>query len=347
MGWSTFINVEKLLEWLPTTGLRIFFVLVGAFAFVRLLSFVTKRIERFFDDDDPTMMSEREKQAATLGKVLRNIIGIAVWGAAGLIVLHELGISIGPILAGVGIAGVAVGFGAQSLVKDFLSGMFILVENQFHVGDVIRTAGVAGLVERITLRTTTLRDLEGRVHVVPNGQIEVLTNMTKKWSRAVLDIGVAYKEDVDQVMEILSKVGEEMNEDPEFGRMITAPLEIPGVQDFADSAVVIRVMFTTRPGRQWPVAREARRRIKIAFDRHGIEIPFPHQTVYLGEGRPMNGRLSVEIAGRAPAGSAGDSAEIARAGPAGGTRDAEASPPPERPDADDPDGAGDSQGKEA
>jgi small-conductance mechanosensitive channel len=293
--WSEIVNVDTLMAWLLTSGVHILLIAVGAFVAVRVLAFASRRIERFFEDDDPDTVSEREKQAATLGKIIRNLIRIAVWGVAGIMILKELGIEIGPILAGVGIAGLAIGFGAQSLVKDFLAGAFVLIENQYNVGDVIRAADVAGLVERVTLRSTTLRDLEGRVHIIPNGSITVVTNMTKLWSRVVLDIGVAYKEDVDHVMELLKEVADEMAADPRYASMITAPVEVLGVEQFADSAVVIRVMFTTQPIKQWAVGREYRRRVKKVFDAKGIEIPFPHQTVYLGEGKPMGGKLKVDL----------------------------------------------------
>jgi small conductance mechanosensitive channel len=212
-----------------------------------------------------------------------------------MMIMRELGIDVGPLLAGVGIVGLAVGFGAQSLVKDFLSGMFVLIENQYNVGDVIKAAGVSGLVEKITLRATTLRDLEGKVHIIPNGTIDVVTNMTREYSRFVLDIGVAYKENVDEVMAVLKGIGDEMAADTEYSKLINAPLEILGVQDFGDSAVVIRVRFTTVPNHQWTVGREFRRRVKNTFDAKGIEIPFPHTTVYLGEGAPMNGVVRVKM----------------------------------------------------
>lgn len=292
------LNMQAVVDWLVTTGLGILFIAVGAYIVIKILSYMTTRIERFFEDDDPSTMNEREKQAATLGKILRNMIRIVVWTVAGMMILKKLGIDIGPILAGVGIGGLALGFGAQSLVKDFLSGMFIIVENQYNVGDVIQAAGVAGLVQKITLRTTVLRDLEGKVHTIPNGEIKVVSNLTKEWSRAVLDVGVAYKEDVDHVMSVLKGVGDELAADPAFSHLIEGELEILGVQDFADSAVVVRVMFTTKPLQQWTVAREFRRRIKNTFDAKGIEIPFPHQTIYLGEGEPMNGLLNVRMVSR-------------------------------------------------
>ncbi|MFH1688747.1 MAG: mechanosensitive ion channel family protein [Candidatus Eisenbacteria bacterium] len=295
MNWSEIVNLEVLAKWLATSGLRTVLIILGAVLFVRLASFIIKRVERTFEDDDPDTMNEREKQAATLGKVLRYVVRVTVWGMALLMVLKEVGIDIGPILAGVGVAGLAIGFGAQSLVKDILAGVFVLIENQYHVGDVVRAADVSGLVEKITLRATTLRDLDGRVHVIPNGAIVVATNMTKQYSRYVLDVGVAYKEDVDEVMAVMKDVGDEMAAAPEYSAIITAPLDVLGVQDFGDSAVVIRVRFTTVPMQQWAVAREFRRRIKKAFNAKGIEIPFPHRTIYLGEGAPMDGIMRVRV----------------------------------------------------
>lgn len=293
--WSEIVNVEALVRWLASSGLRIILILVGALVVVRLAVFITRRVEQAFQDNDPSTMNEREKQAATLGKVIRNISRILVWSVAVMMVLKELGIDIGPILAGIGIIGLAVGFGAQSLVKDFLAGMFILIENQYNVGDVIEAAGAKGQVEKITLRATTLRDLKGNVHIIPNGTIAVVTNRTRQWSRFVLDIGVAYKENVDEVMRVLKEIGDELAADAEFASMITAPLEVLGVQDFADSAVIIRVMFTTQPVKQWTVGREFRRRVKNTFDAKGIEIPFPHTTIYLGDAAPMNGIVRVKV----------------------------------------------------
>ncbi|MFH1865385.1 MAG: mechanosensitive ion channel family protein, partial [Candidatus Eisenbacteria bacterium] len=237
VNWGEIVNLEMFAKWLATSGSRTLLIIVGALVAVRLASFIIRRVEKTFDDD-PSTMNEREKQAATLGKVMRYIVRVTVWGMALLMILKEVGIDIGPILAGVGVAGLAIGFGAQSLVKDVLAGVFVLVESQYHVGDVVRAADVSGLVEKITLRATTLRDLDGRVHVIPNGAIVVVTNMTKQYSRYVLDIGVAYKEDVDEVMAVLKDVGDEMAAAPEYSSIITAPLDVLGVQDFGDSAVV-------------------------------------------------------------------------------------------------------------
>ena len=295
VNWSEIVDVEAIVKWLMSSGLKVILMLVGALVVVRLATFVTRRVEDAFEDNDPSTMNEREKQAATLGKVIRNITRILVWGIAVMMILKELGIDIGPILAGVGLMGLAVGFGAQSLVKDFIAGMFVLIENQYNVGDVVQAAGASGLVEKITLRATTLRDYEGNVHIIPNGTIDVVTNKTRQWSRFVLDIGVAYKESVDDVMHILKEIGDELAADSKFASMITAPLEVLGVQDFADSAVIIRVMFTTQPVKQWTVGREFRRRVKNTFDAKGIEIPFPHTTIYLGDAAPMNGIMRVKV----------------------------------------------------
>ena len=298
--WGKVFDPETIIEWLLTSGVTILFLVIGGFIAISLSKYIMAKIRAAFEDEDPETQSEREKRAETLTNVMRNIIAIVVWAIVGMMILKQLGVDIGPILAGAGVIGLAVGFGAQTLVKDFLSGMFILMENQFRVGDVVSAAGVAGLVEAISLRTTVLRDLEGKVHIIPNGEIKVVTNMTKEWSRFMIDVGVAYKEDVDHVMEVLKEVGETMTSDEQFGQLILEPLSILGVDSFGDSSVNIRVMFTTRPLQQWTIGREFRRRIKNTFDEKGIEIPFPHTTLYLGEGSPMDNRIRVQLSKEEP-----------------------------------------------
>jgi small conductance mechanosensitive channel len=187
-------------------------------------------------------------------------------------------------LAGAGIAGLAIGFGAQSLVKDVISGFFIILEDQIRIGDVVNIAGVGGIVEAISLRTIRLRDIEGRVHIVPNGLIEVATNFTREWSRALVEIGVAYKEDVDRVIDVLKEVGEDLRNDPDFKDLILEPMTVQGLDSFGDSSVNIRIFFKTLPIKQWDVAREFRKRVKKAFDQRGISIPFPHRTIYMEPG---------------------------------------------------------------
>jgi small conductance mechanosensitive channel len=198
-------------------------------------------------------------------------------------VLTEFGMNITPIITGAGIAGLAVGFGAQNLVRDIISGFFLILEDQIRVGDVAVINGTSGLVEAIRLRTIVLRDLQGVVHVFPNGEVKQVSNMTKEWSRYVIDVGVAYKENVDRVIEVLKEIGHELRLDPNFAPLILEPLQVLGVDDFAESQVTIKIMIKTLPLKQWEVGRELRRRIKNTFDQKGIEIPFPHLSVYFGE----------------------------------------------------------------
>ena len=202
---------------------------------------------------------------------------------AAMELMHEVGINLGPLLAAAGIGGLAIGFGAQTLIKDLISGFFLLLENQVRVGDVVTIGGSGGLVESMGFRTLTLRDLSGNVHIIPNGSVERVVNMTREYSRYVLDVGVAYREDPDEVMAVIQRVGDELRRDPDYGPDMLAPVEILGVDRFADSAVVIRARITTQPIKQWRVGREFNRRLKKAFDAAGIEIPFPHVTVYPGQ----------------------------------------------------------------
>ena len=219
------------------------------------------------------------------------MVAVVVSLIAGMLVLGELGVSVAPILGAAGVVGLAVGFGAQSLVKDYFTGFFLLLENQIRQGDVVQLGSHSGLVEEVTLRFVQLRDYDGNVHYVPNGHITTVINMSRGFSQAVMDIGVAYREDVDEVMAVMRRVGEEMRADEAFGPRILDALEIAGVDRWADSAVVIRCRFRTQPLEQWGVRREYLRRLKAAFDAEGIEIPYPHLTVYAGADR----------AGKAPA----------------------------------------------
>jgi small conductance mechanosensitive channel len=212
-----------------------------------------------------------------------DVLNVIIMVVAALLIMGEMGIEIGPILAAAGVLGLAVGFGAQSLVKDVISGFFILLEDQIRVGDVVMVAGKAGLVEKLNLRLTILRDLEGKVHYVPNGQIDVVTNLTKEYSCYVFDIGVAYKENIDQVIGLIKEVGKAMRENPQYKDDIIDDLEVFGLDKFADSALVVKARIKTRPIKQWGVAREFNRQLKLKFDEHDIEIPFPHLTMYMGQ----------------------------------------------------------------
>jgi small-conductance mechanosensitive channel len=226
---------------------------------------------------------EVEKRISTLGRIFRKATMVIIASFGGMAVLSELGFDIKPILAGAGVVGLAVGFGAQNLVRDIISGLFFIFENRIRVGDVAIINGTGGLVEQVNLRTVVLRGLDGTVHVFPNGGINSLSNMTYLYSYYLFDVGVAYKEDTDRVVAVLKELSEEMMRDENFGSAILEPLEILGVDKFDDSAVTIKARIKTLPIKQWFVGREMNRRMKRRFDELGIEIPFPHRSLYFGE----------------------------------------------------------------
>jgi len=230
-------------------------------------------------------ISQKQK---TLIPVIRTAINIGAGFVGGIIILDRLGVNTTPILAGAGIVGLAVGFGSQALVKDLINGLFILFEESIRVGDWAMVGNQGGMVESVGLRTVKLRDMNGTVHIIPNSTIDSLSNFSKLYSRTVMDIGIAYREDVDEVIEILKELGQALQKDPEYGPDIMEPLEIFGLDRFEDSAVIIRARFKTKPLKQWGVRREFYRRLKRVFDQRGIEIPFPHQTIYMGE--PKKGK---------------------------------------------------------
>lgn len=219
---------------------------------------------------------EDGQRIRTLSRVLRYVLTVAVTVVTGLLILGEFGISVAPILGAAGVAGIAIGFGAQSLVKDYFNGFFLLLENQIRIGDVVEAGGKGGVVEELTLRYLRLRDYSGNVHYIPNGSVSVVTNMSLGFAFAVIDASVAYGEDVDRVVTVMRAVGDEMRNDDVLGAKILDSLEIAGVDAWADSALIIRCRFRVEPLEQWTVRREYLRRLKLAFDREGIEIPFPH-----------------------------------------------------------------------
>ncbi|MBD3649546.1 MAG: mechanosensitive ion channel family protein [Pseudomonadales bacterium] len=225
----------------------------------------------------------RARRLDTLVPLLRSIIQITIAILSALLILSELGINIGPLLAGAGILGLAVGFGAQTLVKDLITGVTILLEDAASLDDVIEVGNHMGKVEEMRIRVLQLRDLAGVVHVIPYSEVTSIKNYTKDFSYYLFDVGIAYREDVDEVMEVLKKLSDEICEDEEFKDLILEPLEILGVDQFADSAVVIKARIKTQPRERWAVGREFNRRMKKRFDEEGIEIPFPHRTVYVGE----------------------------------------------------------------
>ncbi len=263
-------------------GLRILAILALWWIAKRVLKALTGRLERSASRGDGTTM-EIEQRSKTLAQLLNSVGNVVIALAAILTILNQF-ITIGPLLAGVGVVGLAISFGAQSLVKDIITGFFILLENQFQVDDIVEINGTGGRVEQMTMRVVMLRDLKGVLHVIPNGNITMVSNRTRGFSRAVVDVSVAYKENVDHVMEILRDVEHEMWEDEAWRPLMVEEPAVLGVDELADSAVLIRIVAPTRPGRQFEVARELRRRIKNRFDKEGIEIPFPQRTIHMAKG---------------------------------------------------------------
>lgn len=274
-------------DWAITELPGIIIMIIALLIILRVVRFSVSRLKKALikkaEHDEKVDTSEAEKRINTLTGILLGAVRVALYTVFIIMLLSKFGIDIGPLLASAGILGLAIGFGAQELVRDYISGFFMLLENQVRAGDVAIINGTGGLVEKIELRTISLRDFSGTVHIFQNGKINSLSNTTKDWSAMVFDIGVAYKENVDQVMEIMKQVGEELRNDENFGPNIIDPIEVFGLDNFGDSALVIKARLKTKPIQQWTIGREYRRRLKIAFDAQNIEIPFPHTTVYWGE----------------------------------------------------------------
>jgi small conductance mechanosensitive channel len=267
-------------ETLVRNGVRVVGIWILAWLAYRVVRLAARRIERAVDDGDDSVTTLRERRGKTISQLLRSVGRVVVFAVA-LLLTFNVFIDIGPILAGAGILGLAVSFGAQSLVKDVISGFFILFENQFAIGDVVEAAGKSGVVEKMTLRVVVLRDLKGVMHVIPNSEIKVVSNMTRGWSRAVVDVGVAYGEDVDRALAIVRDEAAQFSAEKDWQSQLDGPVEVPGVEALGDSAVVIRSLIKTQPGSQWNAAREYRRRIKLRFDREHIEIPYPQRKVHV------------------------------------------------------------------
>lgn len=264
--------------------LRIVLILVVAYVAMRALGRLLKTFQAFAmtrADDNP----EELKRISTLTQVFRYIFTVLITVLTIMLILSELGISIAPILATAGVVGVAVGFGAQSLVKDYFSGFFILLENQIRQGDVVDVAGKGGYVEEVTLRYIRLRDYDGNVHFIPNGAISIVTNLSREYAFSVIDLRVAYKEDTDYVISLMREVAAELRKDSAFADRILSDIEVAGVDALTESAVIIKCRFQVTALSQWDVRREFFRRIKQKFDEHNIEIPYPHLTAYPGHNR--------------------------------------------------------------
>ena len=263
-----------------THGVRIVLIVIAASVLQGVASRLIRTFRQFMERRDPG----QQTRIQTLGRVFRYIAAVVIWLLAGMLVLGELGISVAPVLATAGVAGLAIGFGAQSLVKDYFTGFFLLLEDQVRQGDIVDAGGYAGLVEEVTLRYVRMRNFDGHVIFVPNGEIKIVKNLTRDFAQAVIRVGIAYREDVDEAFAVMKEVGKEMREDPVFGPNLAADVEIIGVDEWGDSSVNLICRFKVVPPiQQWSVRREFLRRLKKAYDARGIEIPFPHLTVYAGE----------------------------------------------------------------
>jgi small-conductance mechanosensitive channel len=277
--------IERIAELLRIDGeaaLRIAIRVLGiwllAWVALHVVKLTARRIEQSVDDGDDSVTTLREKRGRTISQLLRSV-GRVVIGTIAVLLTFNVFINIAPILAGAGILGLAISFGAQSLVRDIISGFFILLENQFAVGDVIEAAGKSGVVERMTMRVVVLRDLDGAMHVIPNGEIKVVSNRTRGWARAVVDVAIPYTEDVDRVINVVRDEAAQFSTDPAWGLQLDGAVEVLGIEELRDTSVVIRTLLKTQPGSQWNVAREFRRRLKNRFDRETVESPFQQRRV--------------------------------------------------------------------
>ncbi len=261
---------------------NIFLIISLAYLSRKFVMIFLRRIIRGAIKSDHFKTSKDEKQREdTLISTVSAGLHVTIWVLALLLILSEVGVNIAPLIAGAGIAGLAIGFGAQSLVKDFLAGMFILAENQYRVGDVVQLNGsVSGVVERITLRETVLRDLDGKVHHMSNGEITLATNMTMEYSKVNLNIGVGYQTDIEKLEKIINEVGKKLSTEADWQDYIIEAPKFLRINDFADSAIEVKIVGRTAPSKQWSVTGELRKRLKIAFDKNDIEIPFPQRVLH-------------------------------------------------------------------
>jgi len=275
---NQFLNTAN--GWFFDHGMKVVFIIIVASI---LHIFVGRIIDRVIKKVIKQGVASHEaevKRENTLIQVITGVANIAIWLIVILMVMSEFGIAIAPVLAAAGVAGIALGFGGQYLIRDVISGIFILLENQYRAGDVVCFNGTCGLVEAVSLRMTTLRDLDGTVHHIPHGEVNIVSNMTKGFSRINLNIGISYNANLEHVIKVVDEVGESLTNDEVWKDLIIKQPKFLRVEEFADSAVVIKILGDTLPSRQWEVAGELRKRLKIAFDNEGIEIPFPQMTLH-------------------------------------------------------------------
>lgn len=272
--------------WLFAEGWKIVVILVGGWLVHTIsLAVVDRSVRRLIIRDKGMTAEDERKREDTLIRIMHSTLHVLLIGVIAVMIISTLGIAVGPILAAAGIAGLAFGFGGQYLIRDVITGLFIILENQYRVDDVVRLNGTSGVVEDVTLRVTTLRDLDGVVHHIPNGEITHVANMGKRFARVNLDIGVSYEADLEEVERVVNQVGRELADDPDLGPSLMMPPKFLRVEQFADSAVVIKILGDVRPLKQWDVAGALRKRLKIAFDKAGIEIPFPQRVIHQADDR--------------------------------------------------------------
>lgn len=271
----------KIAPWLLDHGVKILVILIVAWLVRKFIALaIEKVVRKVIVSSSFSNKGAEKKREDTLIRIFTSGLGAVIWVLAGLIILEEAGFAIGPLLAAAGIAGLALGFGGQYLIRDLISGLFIIIENQYRVGDSVSLNDIRGSVEDISLRMTTLRDMDGVVHHIPNGEIKKVSNLTKGFARVNLDVGVAYSSDIDQVASVINRVGRELAEDPNWKESVLKPPQFLRVEDLGDSAIMVKILGETTPVERLAVTGELRKRLKMAFDKEGIEIPFPQMVVH-------------------------------------------------------------------
>lgn len=275
--------IKEIGPWLLQHGVKILIIAAAAWLInIILVRIISKTVRIAVVKDDDMTPEAEEKRENTLIRIFNGALRIIIFLLAFMMILQEAGIEIGPLLASAGIVGLAVGFGGQYLIRDIITGLFIILENQYRIGDVVNIDGTGGSVEDISLRLTTLRDLDGTMHHIPHGDIKRVSNLSKKFSRINLDIGISYSSDLEHVIDVINRTGKELAEDPVYKDSFISPPAFLRVNDFADSAIMVKILADTLPLRQWELTGELRKRLKIAFDREGIEIPFPQVVLHKG-----------------------------------------------------------------
>jgi small conductance mechanosensitive channel len=273
--------VDQIIPWLTNHGIRIVLIAILALVINRLLKrLIVRTVRATVKSDENTSPDAEKKREDTLIRIFTGALNIIIIIVALMMILGELGIEIGPLIAGAGIVGLAVGFGGQYLIRDIITGLFLMLENQYRIGDVVDIEGLSGAVEDISLRKTTLRNLDGTVHHIPHGSITKVSNLSKDFARVNMDMGVAYSTDIEQLIRVINETGKELAADPAFSDSIISPPQFLRVNEFADSAIVVKILGDTKPLKQWEIAGEFRKRLKYAFDREGIEIPFPQTVIH-------------------------------------------------------------------